>query len=1157
MPALNFPSGATWLRLLFMVLCGWLLASAIEHFDQRQGELAAMRSTETRLQTASLRLERTLKQILQVNYDFAASLPSDFSVDETRLRPLAEKLVASHPRLINITLSRQMEVVFVHPFAGNEAVFGMNYANRPYITTGVERAMATRDTVLTGPVNLVQNQRLGLVGRTPVYFASGDGKQQVFQGIVSCAIDFEGVLADAGLLESSAAFSLAIRGRDSSGTQGDPFFGDPALFKQPHVAIDLDLPGGQWRLAAVPAADADANTARRWTIRGIITLLVLILAVRTIARGGAASVAGIAIRLPESRQVGLRGFLLGALFLVLLPIVGISGLIAYRNAGDAADQFTINAAEALGQRVHDRVSGFFDVPKRVVAFNVEQARAGLLDAGNRERMMQDFLLQIRQQPLLTFISAGMVDGEYYAGSRPPLGGDKGLRLLYARIAEQRVMQIHRVDDAARRTSLVGRGNGEFDARTRPWFVAARESGRMAWYPPYRYVINDTQGAYDTMGIGMSAPLYDSAGRFIGVATADVALSQLSSLLREISDETGGVAFIADSDGRLLASSTRAAIYRLGDRESERYRLTDSTDPLLRGAGTLMQAHTRPEGALFFDLDGARHLIDWHTIRLENGPSLSIGVVLPQSHFDTLTDSMLHNLAYLGLVIGVFGIVIGLLSTDWVSRPLARLARKAARMAAGDWQMDMPRDTPIREVRTLSSALADMARQLRSHTEHLERQAAELRTGNERLQAEVAERMKSEARVQALNVDLEIANQTLMVAKEAADSASKAKSAFLANMSHELRTPMHGIMGMVSLVRAKVTDAKLQRQLDRGMEAANRLLLILNEILDLSKIEADRLTLDRVEFKLAPVLDNVAGLLVHKAEEKGLRLTTLPLPAVADQAFVGDAQRLGQVLINLVGNAVKFTEQGAIEISVELVAESVDDALLRFSIRDTGIGIPPDVQQRLFNAFEQADSSTTRKYGGTGLGLAICKRLVAMMGGDIGVDSEAGVGSTFWFTARLVRARYEPAPLPAATDCAAVEARLRQLHAGARILLAEDEPINQEVTRELLELLGFAVDLAENGEAAVALAEVCRYDLILMDVQMPLMNGLDATRAIRANGLNRGTPVLAMTANAFSEDRLRCLEAGMNDHIGKPAEPEQLYLHLLHWLEVGRSADVQK
>ena len=1144
------PGTATWLRLLAIILGGWLLTGAIEHLDRRQAEQAALRDTELRLHTAALRLERSLKQILQINYDFAAALPGDFSIDESRLRPLAEKLVGSHPRLINVTLSRQMEVIFVHPMAGNEAVFGMNYANRPYIMAGVERAMALRDTVLTGPITLVQNERLGLVGRTPVYFAAHDGRGEVFQGIVSCAIDFEGILSDAGLLGLTQPFSLAIRGRDGSGATGDPFYGDPALFKTKHVAVDLDLPGGQWRLAAVPATTG-SDGLRIATIRIAIALLVLLLVAHTLGRRG--TQAAPVLHRPVDGRIGLRAFLLGTLFLVLLPIIAVSGWVAYLNARESTEQFTAGAAESFGQRVHDRIAAFFEVPKRVVAFNVEQARSGLLDVHNRDAMLRSFLLQIRQRPLLTFISAGLPDGEYYAGSRPPLGSDRGLRLLHARIDNGRQMHIYRADDAARQTSLVSRSSGEFDARTRPWYRAAQKSDRMAWYPPYRYVVNDQQGAYDTMGIGMSAPLYDGDGRFLGITTADVALSQLSLLLSEIAGEAGGAAFLTDDHGRLLASSTKAEIYDRSNVRSERFTLADTADPLLRAAGAAMPGPERPEGRAFFAAADGRHVVDWHRIQLENGPLLTVGVILPLARFDSLTGNILNNLAYLGLLIAVFGIVVSLLANDWVSRPLAGLARSATHLAAGNWQSEATAGSPIREVTTLSTALADMARQLQQHTESLEQQAAELRSGNEQLQAEVAERMKSEARIQALNNDLEIANQTLLVAKESADTANKAKSAFLANMSHELRTPMHGIMGMVSLVRGKVGDAKLQHQLDRAMEAANRLLLILNEILDLSKIEANHLTLDHIEFTLPQVLDNVSGLLQHKAAEKGLALRVMPLSAIAAQTYAGDALRLGQILINLAGNAVKFTERGEVEISVSVVEDSPADALLRFAIRDTGIGIAPETIDRLFNAFEQADSSMTRKYGGTGLGLAISKRLVHMMQGEIGVDSRPGGGSTFWFTVRLDKTLATPSELPPAIGDTPAEQRLRQEYAGAAVLLVEDEPINQEVTRELLELAALDVELAEDGEQAVAMAQTRCYAAILMDMQMPVMNGLEATRAIRSAGPNQATPILAMTANAFNEDRQQCLAAGMNDHVGKPVDPEQLYQHLLYWLEHNKKA----
>jgi CheY-like chemotaxis protein/two-component sensor histidine kinase len=367
------------------------------------------------------------------------------------------------------------------------------------------------------------------------------------------------------------------------------------------------------------------------------------------------------------------------------------------------------------------------------------------------------------------------------------------------------------------------------------------------------------------------------------------------------------------------------------------------------------------------------------------------------------------------------------------------------------------------------------------------------------------------------------------------------------MSHELRTPMNAIMGMMALARRRVDDPKVQDQLDKAKAGADRLLSIINDILDLSKIEAEHLTLEENEFTLATLLDNQRSLIGDKVAEKGLRFAIELPPALDPLLLQGDALRLGQILLNLSSNALKFTEHGSIVLRVRLVEDYPVAVLLRFEIQDTGIGIAPQDQQRLFAAFEQADGSTTRKYGGTGLGLAISKRLAQMMGGEIGVDSQPGAGSTFWFTVRLGKSMsVAEAPVPTQMQETA-EVRLQREFAGTRILLAEDEPVSQEVALGLLEEVGLAVDLAEDGEIALALARRHPYALILMDMQMPHLNGVDATQAIRADSLNRSTPILAMTANAFDEDRQICLEAGMNDHIGKPVDPDVLFETLLHWL----------
>lgn len=392
---------------------------------------------------------------------------------------------------------------------------------------------------------------------------------------------------------------------------------------------------------------------------------------------------------------------------------------------------------------------------------------------------------------------------------------------------------------------------------------------------------------------------------------------------------------------------------------------------------------------------------------------------------------------------------------------------------------------------------------------------------------------------------ERAKAELIASRDDARRANAAKSEFLSRMSHELRTPLHAIMGMMALARRRVGDPQALAQLEKAKQAADHLLSVINDILDISKIEAGRLDLEHVEFRIEDVLRDLLNLVGNRAADKGLQLLVDLDLAGSAARLEGDPLRLGQILLNIVGNAIKFSERGAITLRVCRVAPE-DPTFLRFEVRDQGIGIAPESQPRLFLAFEQADGSMTRRFGGTGLGLAISKRLVELMGGEIGVESTPGNGSMFWFTARFGLVTADPRPGKDANDM--TEQQVRARHAGARILLVDDEADGREVTAVLLTEAGLTVELADDGAQALALAGSQGYDLILMDMRMPVMNGIDATRAIRADSANRATPIIALTANAFGDDRKLCLDAGMNDHIAKPITPERLFAALGRWLE---------
>jgi len=654
-------------------------------------------------------------------------------------------------------------------------------------------------------------------------------------------------------------------------------------------------------------------------------------------------------------RIALRTFLISALLVVLLPIVIASGWFFYRSAQNATEQFAQQIADEVSGRVREKIIAFFEIPLRVVTFNVEQAKAGYLDYTHPEELMRQFLLQIRQQPQLTFVSMGMTDGQYYAGSRPPLGDDKDLRMLRARIAEDRAMEVFRVDGANKRGERISHSDIHFDARVRPWYQSAVANAGMAWYAPYRYRIEDEQGAYAALGMGVSAPVFGENGAMVGVATADLALSQVSDFLKSVANESGSVAFLADSGGELLATSTAEPSFHLdAARNDYRVKTAESRNPILRAVGERIRSSAAADGNHFITVNGTRHLARWWTHPLPHGPELTMGVILPESQFNTPLHGVLRNVVSLTLAVLLASVLFAVFVADRVVQPLASLSTWAARLTKGDWHAAAPKSSVIRELIALSEAMGFMAGHMRQHAEQLEHEVAQRTTELEQALAVIEQALTDERQ-------------------------------FIAMLSHEVRSPLAVIDTSAQLLSFRLKDDAAQLAVvERIRRGSARLSNFFDNCLTQDRIASQNFAVQAAPIDVRRMVLWVVENCSQLANDQPVDLDVAPdLPAL-----MGDEVLLRIALTNLLSNAFKYSPDGT---TVGLRVGR-DGALCSFAVEDCGSGIPDEETALIFQKYRRGRAAEGMP--GAGLGLALVERIATLHGGSVRVERRETAGTRF-------------------------------------------------------------------------------------------------------------------------------------------------------------------